>query len=119
LRWLVYIVANIYPTFTYGDLPERFVKDATAATGFRAELDNHERRLWQVMESAAGTPWFLGERYSALDIYLAVMTRWRPGKAWFTEHAPKLAAAAARASALPALASMMSRNFPPKPSASG
>ena len=25
LRWLVFIVANIYPTFTYADDPSRFV----------------------------------------------------------------------------------------------
>src|SRR5919205_867696 len=27
LRWLVFLVANVYPTFTYGDEPARFVPD--------------------------------------------------------------------------------------------
>jgi GST-like protein len=114
LRWLVYVVANIYPTFTYADLPERFVKTEGAAPAFRAEVDTYARRLWTVIEGAAGVPWFLGDRFSALDIYLAVMTRWRPGSAWFVENAPLLGGAAQRASELPALAPMMARNFAPK-----
>ena len=28
--------------------------------------------------STRGAPWFLGERMSALDIFLCVMTRWTP-----------------------------------------
>jgi GST-like protein len=115
LRWLVFLVANIYPTFTYADLPERFVKTEGAGAGFRSEVDEYGKRLWTMVEGAAGTPHFLGRRYSALDIYLAVMTHWRPRAAWFTQHAPRLAAAAASASAMPALAPVMARNFPPTP----
>jgi GST-like protein len=112
LRWLVYLVANIYPTFTYADEPTRFVKDEGAAPAFRAEVDAYLRRLWAMVEGAAGSPWFLGERFSALDIYLAVMTHWRPRQAWFAENAPLLGAAALRAAALPQLVAVMGRNFP-------
>jgi GST-like protein len=49
---------------------------------------------------------------SALDLFLAVMTRWRPGPAWFAEHTPRLAAPATRAAALPAVAPVIDRNFP-------
>lgn len=111
LRWLVFIIANVYPTFTYGDVPTRFVGDEAAAKGFRAELDAYLRRLWTIAETAAGTPWFLGARFSALDIYLSVMTRWRPGAAWFAEHAPRLGAAALRAASHPTLAPVIERNF--------
>jgi len=115
LRWLVFIVANIYPTFTYGDLPERFVTAEGAAKAFRGELDAYARRLWSVVEAAAGAPCFLGSRFSALDIYLAVMTRWRPGRPWFAEHAPRVLAAAKGAESAPALAPVIERNFPQAP----
>ncbi|MFO1327232.1 MAG: glutathione S-transferase family protein [Rubrivivax sp.] len=113
LRWLVFIVANIYPTFTYADLPARFVKvgGEEAAKGFRAEVDAYSRRLWQAVEAAAGTPWMLGGRLSALDLYAAVMTRWRPGRDWFVQQAPRVLAAGDAAAALPALAPVMARNF--------
>lgn len=114
LRWLVFLVANIYPTFTYADIPTRFVKDEQAADAFVQEVNTYGRRLWGMVEGAAAAPWFLGERFSALDIFLAVMTRWRPGPAWFAENAPLLAGAAAGASALPSLAGVMARNFPKK-----
>jgi GST-like protein len=113
LRWLVFLVANVYPTFTYADDPARFVKGADDAVtqGFRAAVDAHAMRLWGIVEAAAGAPWFLGARLSALDVYLAVMTKWRPRRAWFAEHAPGLLAAADAAAALPAVAPVMARNF--------
>jgi len=116
LRWLVFLVANIYPTFTYNDIPERFVKaGGEAAEGFRTEVDAYAQRLWGIVAAAGGTPWFLGPRMSALDIYLAVMTRWRPRRPWFAEHAPRLLAAGDAASALPAVAPVMAAHFAPRP----
>lgn len=112
LRWLVYLVANVYPTFTYGDVPARFVAVADAQQKFRDALDRYCENLWRNVEGGAVGPWFLGERFSALDIYLAVMTRWRPKRPWFAEHAPKLHAAAEAADALPQLQEVWARNFP-------
>jgi GST-like protein len=111
LRWLVFLVANIYPTFTYADDPSRFVKNEAARTGFRAECDAYAQRLWLAVEAAAGAPWFLGQRLSALDIYFAVMTRWRPRRDWFAARAPRVLAAGERAAALEAVAPVMARNF--------
>lgn len=112
LRWLVFLVANIYPCFTYADVPERFVKAPGAGEGFKQEVNEYQKRLWSMVEPNAGSPHFLGARFSALDIYLVVMGRWRPGAKWFAEHAPKLAAATQRASAMPQFAEMIKRNFP-------
>src|SRR6267142_1724085 len=44
LRWLVFIVANIYPTFTYADDPARFVSVSAARDPFRAATDAYENR---------------------------------------------------------------------------
>ncbi len=112
LRWLVFLVANIYPTFTFADDPARFVPDEAARAGFRAQVDAYAERLWRVMESEAGAPWFLGERFTALDLYIAVMTRWRPRRAWFAEHCPRLTDIALATEALPGLAEVWQRNFP-------
>jgi len=111
LRWLVFIVANIYPTFTYADDPSRFVTGEAAQKAFRDSVDAYAIRLWRMMEDAAVGPWFLGERFSAIDIYLAVMTRWRPRRPWFAEHAPRLSASALAAEAQPKLAEVLARNF--------
>ena len=104
LRWLVWFAAAIYPTFTYGDHPERW------AAGDAETLRNatHARRddLWRWFEtqvSEAG-PWCLGETFSLLDIYVAVMTRWRPRRRWFAEHCPRLTRIALAADAVPKIA---------------
>jgi GST-like protein len=112
LRWLVFLVANIYPTFTYADVPDRFCP-AACADGFVANVNEYCKTLWRQMEGEAAAPWFLGDRFSALDIYIAAITRWRPGRPWFAAHAPRLAAIAQRADALPELAEIWRRNFPP------
>lgn len=112
LRWLVFIVANIYPTFTYADDPARFVSEKHAQDSFRKSVDDYAMRMYGVMEDHAGKPWFLGERFSALDIYLCTLTQWRPGADWFAEHSPKLAAAAAATRDIESLRSTWARNFP-------
>jgi len=112
LRWLVFLVANIYPTFTYADDPARFVTVEAAQRRFRHSVNDYEQRLWRMVETQAGSPWFLGERFSAVDIYIAAMTHWRPKRPWFAEHCPALSAIATRADAVPELTAVWARNFP-------
>ena len=112
LRWLIFIVANIYPTFTYADDPSRFVSVNAARDPFRAATDAYAQKLWRQIEGEAGSPWFLGERFSALDIYFDVMTRWRPKRGWFEHETPRLCAIARLADQVPQLLPVWARNFP-------
>ena len=108
----MFIVANIYPTFTYADDPSRFVSVSAARDPFRAATDAYAQRLWRQIEREAGSPWFLGERFSALDIYIDIMTRWRPKRGWFESETPHLFAIARRADQVPELGEVWKRNFP-------
>ncbi len=110
LRWLVFLVAAVYPSFAYGDVPTRFVP-AEGAEAFRAQVIEHRCAMWRVMEAEAAGPWFLGTRFTAIDVYLAVMTRWTPGAAWFQAEVPQLWSAGAAAGGLPEIALVMVRNF--------
>lgn len=112
LRWLVFFVANIYPTFTYADDPHRFVRDAAAAKEFRAAIDEYRCHLWRTVEAAAGAPWFLGDRFCALDIYIKTMTHWRPGWKWFERNTAMVAAIAQRTAEDPRFGAVWERNFP-------
>jgi len=112
LRWLIFLVANIYPTFTFADDPSRFIAAEGARNAYRAAVDAHAQKLWRIVEDHAAAPWFLGERFSALDIYVCAMTRWRPQRLWFAANTPKLAAIALAADDLPKLAPVWRRNFP-------
>jgi GST-like protein len=111
LRWSTFLVAAIYPTFSYGDEPAKWVEDTQGAKQLRESTDRHRQAQWLRLEEVAGQPWFLGSTRTALDLYLAVMTRWRPGRKWFAANTPKLLAIAESTSAIPQVADVMKRNF--------
>jgi GST-like protein len=110
LRWLIFVASAVYPTFTYGDLPDRWTLAGAAAEELRRRSDAARQAAYGQMEAAAGAPWFLGERFSAIDLYVVMLTRWRPRRPWFDAHAPRLAAIADRAAALPAVAPVLARH---------
>ena len=110
LRWLVFIVANVYPTYTYSDDPARFVPVDTAQKPIADAVLAYACKLYAQLEDVAGSPWFLGQRFSALDIYVCAMSRWRPKRPWFAEHAPKLHAIAEAAQDLEELRAVWARN---------
>ncbi len=109
LRWLVFLVSSIYPTFTYGDEPEKWIGDAGPM--LREATHAHRRALWKQLEGVAHGPWFLGETRSALDLYIGVMTHWRPRREWFAAECPKLFAIAKVIDADPRLAKLLAANF--------
>lgn len=112
LRWSTFMVSALYPTWTYGDEPAKWVEDTRGSKQLRESTDSHRKKLWQqVEEQAVVGPWFLGGRMTALDLYVAAMTRWRPGPAWFAKHTPKLLTIAQKTSATPRVADAMKRNF--------
>ncbi len=111
LRWSAFLVTTVYPTFTYGDEPGKWVEEPKGAKQLRESTDRHREAQWRRLEEIAGEPWFQGAKMTALDLYIAVMTRWRPGRKWFSAHTPKLLAIAEKASATPGVADVMKRNF--------
>ena len=111
LRWLIFLVASLYPTFAFGDVPSRFVADPEAAKDYKTKVNDYRASMWRIVEGAAQAPWFLGERFSAIDLYLVSMTYWFPRREWFAANAPKISAIAAKAEAAPKLAEIWKRNF--------
>jgi GST-like protein len=112
LRWLIFLVASIYPTFTYGDDPSRYVNEQEARDELRAVTDAECQRAWRQVETGIDGPWVLGGRQSALDLYVWVMVRWRPGRDWFRRYCPTLAQIADRLDADPRLAGVKAANWP-------
>jgi GST-like protein len=112
LRWLVFMVSSIYPAGAFADKAERLVPEAEVA-GYRAKVVAERGRLWRLLaEEAArrGGPWVLGARFTALDLYVAVMTRWQPGRAWFAAELPDLVRIAEATAARPEMRAVFARN---------
>lgn len=107
---LIWFVSALYPTFTYRDYPERWAPDA--ADQLAANVDAFRQSLWRQFEADLGDgPWVMGETPSALDLYVAAMSHWRPRRPWLAKHCPRLHALALRADALPQIAAVLKRNF--------
>jgi GST-like protein len=96
LRWLMFLVAAVYPTFT--------------AEGEQGS-EEHRQSLWRLVEGAVRGPWFLGELPSALDLYVAVMTRWEPGRAWIADGCPRLHTIALAVDEDPRLTTLWAAHF--------
>lgn len=112
LRWLTYIVTAIYPTFTYGDDPAKWVGgESDASRQLRATTDIKKKEMWQQLEAEARAPFFGGEQMSAIDIYIKVMSHWRPGRKWFEAECPKLVAIAEKVTAEPRLQALWQYHF--------
>ncbi len=110
LRWLVFFIAAIYPTFTYGDHPANWVGEE-AAPKLLESMQAHRKKLWLQYEAAAKGPWFLGEQRSIIDVYVSAASHWRPRRQWFQDHCPKLHAIATGVDADPRLADLWKREF--------
>jgi GST-like protein len=111
LRWLVFLVSPVYSTFTYGDVPKRWVAgDEAAAMALRTSTDEHRNLLWRYVEARIDGPWFLGATWSALDLYMWTMTFWRPGRDWFKAECPKLHAIGVAMDADPVCKAVAARN---------
>jgi len=108
LRLLVWYVANVYPTFTYGDYPERWAPSAPGE--LREATDRRREELYLWLETQLAGPFACGERVTVLDAYIACVISWRPRREWFAGHTPRLLAVAERVRALPQVAPVMARS---------
>jgi GST-like protein len=111
LNRLILLVAAIYPTFTYGDDPNRWTIAGEAAHSLRYRTNLHREALFRDWEEDFGPgPFANAAAMSALDLYLVAMTHWRPRREWFVANTPKLLAAAERAAEHPSLARVVARH---------
>ncbi|MFV3131823.1 glutathione S-transferase [Niveispirillum sp. KHB5.9] len=116
LRWLVYLPAAIYPMYTVGDFCDRWVTGEKAAAELKQATIDRTLFCWGTMEAAlkpAAGSWLLGTKdLTALDLYISMMTRWRPRREEIRKVAPGIVAAAERVDRDPRLVDLWRRHFP-------
>lgn len=113
LNLLVRLVSAVYPTFTFADEPEKWTLPGEPAARMKASIDQRRCDIFRQIEAGLEPrPFVFGARPTAVDLYLCVMSRWRPGRAWFEQHCPKIVAVADAVEATPEGGKVMRRNFP-------
>lgn len=114
LRWMSFISAQIYSLYWIRDEPGRLVADAAQQAVLLERVTARITSNWAVMDAglAPNGRFLLGETISVLDLYVAVVSRWRPGRRAFYAAAPGLAAAARAVDAEPRLAQLWAERYP-------
>jgi GST-like protein len=111
-RWMAFIPANIYSAISVCDFPARWVAGEEAVSSLGSHARERIKAYWKMVEDGVQpAPFLLGPTMTALDVYVAMITRWRPGRDWFRVACPKLMAAATRTEAHPVVAKVWARNF--------
>lgn len=114
LRWMCFIPASIYSMYWMRDVPSRLVgNDPRGQEELLARTLERISDCWAVMESQiqpAGE-FLLGDQVSVLDLYMAVVSRWRPLRPRFHQVAPRLGVVARRVDALPQLQAFWAERF--------
>ncbi len=92
LRWLLFVVAELYPLVEINDYPQRFAPPGTLdPAGIREAARAIWRRRWRIVEAQLGDgPYLLGERLTLADITIAVVSRWAQQDAWRAQNIPKV-----------------------------
>jgi glutathione S-transferase len=112
LRWLLYIAAEIYPLIEMSDYPHRFAPPETSDVGMRSVVRTRLRERWRAVEEAAGGGGsFLPTGFSAVDLSVAVISRWEVGDEWRAKEGRKLDAIARAVAERPSIAPVWRRHF--------
>lgn len=77
LFWLTAMAANGYPIFSRAWHPEQFTTDDAANESVQLRAEKHLQEFFATINRAIkGNPYFLPSGFSALDIYLTMLTEW-------------------------------------------
>lgn len=113
LRWMNFVSAAIYSLYWIRDNPARLTPRLDDHEWIKAQLSDRIAHCWGVMDAATGpAPYILGDELSVLDLYVATVSRWSPGRRRFYEVAPGLADVVRRVDADPRLAALWDARFP-------
>lgn len=116
LRWMSFVSSAIYAHYWLKDEPFRLVSDPALHPEVDARIQDRISACWAVMEAAtAAGPYILGESLGVLDLYVAVVSRFRPRRQRFYAVAPRLGEAVRRVDADPRLTALWAARYPFEP----
>jgi len=77
LQTLVYFSSSVQNAFQLTYYPDRFADTVTDEPSAQRRGNRRLRETWQVINNQIGNnKWLLGDRFSAADIYLFMLTTW-------------------------------------------
>ncbi len=118
LFWLSVMATSGYLTVSRKAHPERYAVDAAAILQVEAKAAAELDAFFDVMERAvSGNPFFLPRGFTALDIYLAMLTEWSDDKDVLFSTRPALAAVCGAVTQRPAYITAINTHLLPQQAA--
>jgi GST-like protein len=113
LRWMAYVSAAIYSLYWIRDDPMRIVSSTAEADLVQDRTAERISLAWSQMEAQLEPGAFLlGDRIGVLDLYVTVVSRFRPRRQAFYAIAPRLGQVVRRVDAEPRLAALWAERYP-------
>lgn len=113
-RKMVFLNTAIYVPMVMGDFPGRWLKGQDAQAEFARGVDLQLSKRWMIAETLLDPhpeAWLGGAQLGVLDIYVAMLSRWRPGPAEIRRLCPRLALVLDRIESAPVIASLWAEQF--------
>ncbi len=111
LRWMVFLAANTYMADLRFYGPARYTDDPQGAEAVRSAARKSMARDFEIVAGVLGdSPWLLGETFSALDIYAAMLVSWAENVPNLFARHPELGTHYKRVSARPKIAPVWARH---------
>lgn len=102
-RWLFYMVVNLYETDLRYYYAERYTTSEAGVDGVKGAALRDFDNYFNMLEPVIGNgPYFLGDTYSVLDIYLTMVAYWHPHEDALFARCPSLSALCERVKTRPA-----------------
>ena len=111
LRWMIYLATNIYMSDLRIYYSVRYTRKPGEAAGVKAAAVEAMAREWEIYADALGAnSYTLGDTYSAVDIYAAMLATWNIDVPAFFRRHPNVKALYDRVVARPAVARVWKRH---------
>jgi glutathione S-transferase len=114
LRWMLYFASTVYMADLRYFYPARHSTDVTHADSIKVRAAEHMNRDLAIFSAALGEgPFVLGERFSAVDIYVAMLVGWAPDLSGVFKRQPNIEILYQAVSSRPKIAPVWARNDMP------
>ncbi|MFN3512789.1 MAG: glutathione S-transferase family protein [Phenylobacterium sp.] len=112
LRWMSFVSSAIYSLYWVKDDPSRLVPDPAGHAALEERVLERIAQCWAIMDSQVSPGrYILGEELTVLDLYVNVVSRFRPRRERFYREAPKMAGCVRRVDEDPRLAALWAQRM--------
>lgn len=92
LRWATFLNTNVYGIAAFADHPDWWMTEKSAQDQLFQSVTRKTEERFLMMEQECGSPHFLGDKLSLIDLFLSVMSFWEPSPNFFRTRTPKIQA---------------------------